>query len=370
MTEKSYLWTTGETGDGAATYSREDWQQIAQIFASCHSNEGIAPSFRNAFAGTANPGNSSDRTVRIAAGGAVVDGKPYDSNANVDIVLDATPSNRRDRIVLRTNWTTQTVRIYVIKGMDGSDTPPAITQTSQSLYDITLYQAALTSGGTVTLTDERAFARIGRADIVPTETIPIGCILLWSGSVSSIPSGWALCNGSNGTPDLRNRFIIGAGSTYAVNATGGSTTKNLAHTHTQEATGSESSHTHTQVNTGSESRHTHTQGNTGNESSHTHLVEGLTAVGGTGSGGAGNFYSIIEGSTQHIHALSITSNAGSSHSHTNPTTNAGSAHSHSNPTTNAGSPHSHTNPTTDSALSATQDIMPPYYALAYIMKVA
>ena len=49
-----------------------------------------------------------------------------------------------------------------------------------------------------------------------------GMIMLWSGSTSSVPSGWALCNGSNGTPDLRNRFVVGAGCTYAVNATGGS----------------------------------------------------------------------------------------------------------------------------------------------------
>ena len=52
--------------------------------------------------------------------------------------------------------------------------------------------------------------------------LPAGVITLWSGASSAIPSGWALCNGSNGTPDLRNRFIVGAGSTYAVGANGGS----------------------------------------------------------------------------------------------------------------------------------------------------
>jgi len=51
--------------------------------------------------------------------------------------------------------------------------------------------------------------------------IPAGLINLWYGSVASIPSGWALCNGLNGTPDLRNRFVVGAGSTYNVGATGG-----------------------------------------------------------------------------------------------------------------------------------------------------
>src|SRR5690606_35053309 len=51
--------------------------------------------------------------------------------------------------------------------------------------------------------------------------VPSGVIMMWSGSTSTIPAGWFLCNGSNGTPDLRNRFIVGAGSTYGVGATGG-----------------------------------------------------------------------------------------------------------------------------------------------------
>lgn len=54
--------------------------------------------------------------------------------------------------------------------------------------------------------------------------IPPGGIIFWSGSVASIPTGFFLCNGSNGTPDLQDLFVIGAGNTYAVGTTGGSTT--------------------------------------------------------------------------------------------------------------------------------------------------
>lgn len=57
--------------------------------------------------------------------------------------------------------------------------------------------------------------------------MPSGAIIMWSGSVSTIPAGWVLCNGSNGTPDLRNRFIVGAGSSYSVGAKGGSDTVTL-----------------------------------------------------------------------------------------------------------------------------------------------
>ena len=78
--------------------------------------------------------------------------------------------------------------------------------------------------------------------------IPTGVILMWSGSIATIPTGWVLCNGANGTPDLRNRFVIGAGSTYGVGATGGSKDAVVvAHTHTG-STSSNGSHTHTYNN--------------------------------------------------------------------------------------------------------------------------
>ena len=76
--------------------------------------------------------------------------------------------------------------------------------------------------------------------------VPSGVIVMWSGSIASVPSGWFLCNGANGTPDLRNRFIVGAGSTYAVNATGGSADAIVvAHTHTASSVVSDPGHSHT-----------------------------------------------------------------------------------------------------------------------------
>jgi hypothetical protein len=76
--------------------------------------------------------------------------------------------------------------------------------------------------------------------------VPTGGIILWSGSTGSIPSGWFLCDGTNGTPDLRNSFIIGAGSTYAVNATGGTADAVVvAHTHTASVTDPGHKHNYT-----------------------------------------------------------------------------------------------------------------------------
>ena len=79
-------------------------------------------------------------------------------------------------------------------------------------------------------------------------SFPTGGIILWSGSIAAIPSGWALCNGSNGTPDLRNRFIVGAGSTYAVAATGGSADA-IVVSHTHTATVTDPGHRHSGIYT-------------------------------------------------------------------------------------------------------------------------
>ncbi len=70
-----------------------------------------------------------------------------------------------------------------------------------------------------------------------------GMIIIWSGSSASIPSGWLLCDGSNSTPDLRNRFVVGAGSTYAVGATGG-TADAIVVSHTHSATVTDPGHIH------------------------------------------------------------------------------------------------------------------------------
>lgn len=67
--------------------------------------------------------------------------------------------------------------------------------------------------------------------------IETGFVLLWSGAIVDIPAGWVLCNGNNGSPDLRNRFIVGAGDTYDPDDSGGS----VNHTHD----GTTDGHTHT-----------------------------------------------------------------------------------------------------------------------------
>ena len=66
--------------------------------------------------------------------------------------------------------------------------------------------------------------------------VPNGVILMWSGNSSDIPDGWHLCDGSNGTPDLRGRFILGASDIYLNKTTGGNATIDLSHEHKYSGT--------------------------------------------------------------------------------------------------------------------------------------
>lgn len=59
---------------------------------------------------------------------------------------------------------------------------------------------------------------------------PAGAVVAYSGTIASIPAGWSLCDGTNGTPDLRDRMVIGAGGAHALGATGGAATGQAAGT--------------------------------------------------------------------------------------------------------------------------------------------
>jgi hypothetical protein len=139
----------------------------------------------------------------------------------------------------------------IILGTDGR--PPSEIWLTDGFF----YKFVLTDSSDVTIqTYDNLYGIIGTAPSPPTPT-PAGVIVLWSGSIGSIPAGWVLCNGSNGTPDLRNRFVVGAGSTYAVDATGGSADAIVvSHTHTATSVVTDPGHVHGSIPISS--------GNTGN----------------------------------------------------------------------------------------------------------
>lgn len=177
--------------------------------------------------------------------------------------------------------------------------------------------------------------------------VPIGMIIIWNGSVVTIPSGWQLCNGTNGTPDLRDRFVVGAGGSYAVGDIGGATSTNLLHSHTPTATS-------TSANTFA---HTHTQGSTGAGASHSHAASITTGAGSISQSASNGSPTNAFNTPTHTHTITSTDTE-SSHTHTNPSTDS------------AGPSHSHTVGTTGTSLSASTSILPPYYSLCYIQRLS
>jgi microcystin-dependent protein len=179
-----------------------------------------------------------------------------------------------------------------------------------------------------------------------TGAFPSGGIILWSGSIVTIPSGWFLCDGANGTPDLRDRFVVGAGSTYTVGATGGAATVALAADNLPAH-----SHSFSGTTTDRSAGHTHT-GGTDTNGAHVHTYSDVTGL----SAGPSVGLNYTVGGT------SFTNRTG--------TTDGGGAHSHSIWTNSESNGHTHNySGTTSSVGSGTaHENLPPYFALAYIMK--
>ena len=170
--------------------------------------------------------------------------------------------------------------------------------------------------------------------------LPPGIILMWSGSPNAVPNGWLLCIGpENGTPDLRDKFVVGAGSTYQVGNTGGSKDAVVI------------SHLHTGTTDGQNQNHTHAATSTVNDPGHVHEIP--TDI-------AGNI------STQ---TLVDTKGNDESIAGT-PTTRATTGITVSTTVGVNSVGHTHTFNTSTVGSDGTDRNLPPYYALCYIMKVA
>jgi hypothetical protein len=162
--------------------------------------------------------------------------------------------------------------------------------------------------------------QIATTAFVINNGVPRGCIMLWSGSIGSIPSGWYLCNGTNGTPNLIDRFVVSAGGTYPVGAVGGSTDAVVVnHSHTASLTPP------TATSTVNDPGHTHTTN-----------AQRIKFGGGISGGGYGETGADIFPATT---GITVSTNLSGGYVTVNATGSSG---------TNAN--------------------MPPYYALAYIMK--
>lgn len=159
------------------------------------------------------------------------------------------------------------------------------------------YKLVIQTASAVTLQTLDNIYPILQSASTTTSPFTTGMIIIWSGSIGSIPIGWLICDGTNSTPDLRNRFIIGAGSTYPVGATGGSADSIVvSHSHSMSITTGGQSQTHVHpmtkyvgVNAATGTAYVGDDSGTGpagtvdtgvNSVDHTHLVSGSTNTAG------------------------------------------------------------------------------------------
>jgi hypothetical protein len=205
--------------------------------------------------------------------------------------------------------------------------------------------------------------------------VPRGVIVMWAGALNTVPAGWLLCDGTLGTPDLRDRFIIGAGLSFPPYAVGGApingatTTTSGSHVHATFL-GQAGGHHH-DVSTYDAGAHSH-GGATGGHAltiaelpSHAHTVYECQYHTGPDTGRAtaqnsgytttdlSNSTSFVGSDNAHTHPIS----ADGTHSHSGITTSVGD-HTHEFDIDTAGS-HSH---------YVEMVTMPPYLALGFIMK--
>jgi len=102
---------------------------------------------------------------------------------------------------------------------DGFVVGGAFTCSGAAVFSSTVALGASATATTQSANDNST--KVATTAYVASAGIPSGGIIIWSGASNAIPSGWYLCNGSNNTPNLVNKFIVAAGSTYAVGDTGG-----------------------------------------------------------------------------------------------------------------------------------------------------
>lgn len=181
--------------------------------------------------------------------------------------------------------------------------------------------------------------------VLGSAAVPIGAIFLWNHTKGAIPTGYQICDGTNGTIDLRDKFVAGAGSAYAAGATGGATTGTPTINGTSLTTAQLAVHAHGV----SDPTHTHVTTDPGH--AHSLSVGGyfVPAQSGTGVnlGGTGGQFT----------PMAITANT-----NTTGITNVANSTGVTIQNSGNGDPHTHT--------ANAMSILPPYYAEYFIQRVS
>ena len=212
---------TGLTVDGNLIL--DNTSNYLHIKGALYDKDGQSGSANQVLVSTGTQVDWKDTTSLTASNSLKITITENDTNSDFPITFSASPGQSGGNTLLSDNQFTYNA---------SSNTVTAGTF-SGSGASLTSLNASNINSGTL------ANARLTNSSLFVT-----GMIMMWYGSVASIPSGWVLCDGNNSTPDLRNRFVVGAGTggNYSPGDTGGANSVTLtvaqipAHTHTYERT--------------------------------------------------------------------------------------------------------------------------------------
>lgn len=169
MTQRSFFWNGSTVGDAdtytkgkgyhtsVSTYESSLHDRLLRATWNGTENRGVLPDWNNELAVTSGAGS-----ISVNTGAAIVYGLYYENTTPTNkTITTPTTASRRDRVVVRRNWATQEARIHVITGVEGDADSPALVQSPKpsgsGVYDIPLATATVTTGGGITISDEREY---------------------------------------------------------------------------------------------------------------------------------------------------------------------------------------------------------------------
>tara|TARA_B100000282_G_scaffold66541_1_gene44799 strand:+ start:2913 stop:4514 length:1602 start_codon:yes stop_codon:yes gene_type:complete len=178
---------------------------------------------------------NSIATKMPTAGGTFVGDVSFSDGSQLDIQTSSTSDyvlRLTDSAVASYDWTFPNTTTIQLSTNTSSNKTLNVTNAGSGTFGITAegtITAATFSGSGASLTNIPAanitgtLPAIDGSNLTGIVSIPAGMIMIWSGAANAIPSGFTLCDGNNSTPDLRDRFVVGAQNSYNVGNTGGAT---------------------------------------------------------------------------------------------------------------------------------------------------
>lgn len=189
MTETSLFWGGTTVGDHGRYTDDQFSDFIRKLFQTDRTVEGVISDYLNELAIT----NPAGVTIRVTSGGALVDGKLYESDANVDHTIAAPGAGTNYyTIVLRKSFAAQTVR-QVLLGPNAV-AYPTVTQTDGTTWEIEIARISITSASVISITDQRNFCHYPSqlsAGMIPNGLITNDMIdsVAWAKITGVTPSG-------------------------------------------------------------------------------------------------------------------------------------------------------------------------------------